>query len=130
MTASIRASASHKDGPQAIAPSDKERQAGVYSPRNLQRVLGALHQDGLVVLENVIDKEHIDSLNAVMTADAEKYIADPKQEFNHNVKCELPRWAEVPPYWEANIRALMPVTRQRFPHWTRLVSIITTLCCP
>lgn len=78
-----------QDGPHAIAPTDKERQAGVYSPRNLQRVLGALHQDGLVVLKDVIDKGHIDSLNAVMTADAEKRIADPKQEFNHNVKCEF-----------------------------------------
>lgn len=78
----------HKDAPQAIAPTDKERLAGVYSPRNLQRVLGALHQDGLVVLKDVIDKEHIDSLNAVMTADAEKRIADPNQQFNHNVKCK------------------------------------------
>lgn len=77
-----------KDGPQAIAPTDKERQAGVYSARNLQRVLGALHQDGLVVLKGVIDKEHIDSLNKVMMADAERRIADPKQQFNQNVKCE------------------------------------------
>lgn len=80
----------HVDGPQAIAPTDKERLAGVYSPRNLQRVLGALHQDGLVVLKNVIDKEHVDSLNAVMTAEAEERIADPEQQFNHNVKCEIP----------------------------------------
>lgn len=76
------------DAPQAIRPTDKERQAGVYSPRNLHKVLGALHRDGLVVLRDVIDKTHIDSLNAVMTEDAERRIHDPSQAFNHNVKCE------------------------------------------
>lgn len=79
---------SKSDAPQAITPTDRERQAGVYSPRNLQRVLGALHRDGLVVLRDVIDKGHIDSLNAVMTEDAERRIHDPMQAFNHNVKCE------------------------------------------
>ncbi|ROV94793.1 hypothetical protein VMCG_08841 [Cytospora schulzeri] len=74
------------DAPQAIAPSDKERQAGVYSPRNLQRVLGGLHRDGLVVLKDVIDVKHIDALNEAMCADAERWIADPEQEFNHNIK--------------------------------------------
>lgn len=78
------------DAPQAIAPTDKERQAGVYSSRNLQRVLGALHQDGLVVLRDVIDKDHIDALNATMCEDAERRLADPKQAFNHNIKCGFP----------------------------------------
>ncbi|CAN8105438.1 unnamed protein product [Discula destructiva] len=77
------------DAPQAIAPTAKERKAGVYSPRNLQTVLGALHRDGLVVLRDVIDKDHIDSLNAVMTRDAEKRIHDPTQAFNHNIKSNL-----------------------------------------
>lgn len=75
------------DGPQAIAPSDEERRAGAYGPRHLQRVLGALHQDGLVVLRGVIDTAHVDALGAAMTADADRCIADPGQEFNHGVKC-------------------------------------------
>lgn len=78
-----------QDPPQAIEPTDKERQAGVYSPRNLQRVLGALHQDGLVVLKDVIDRQHIDALNEAMCEDAEKKLADPKQTFNHDIKCKL-----------------------------------------
>lgn len=80
---------SQVDAPQGIAPSDKERQAGVYSPRNLQKVLGGLHRDGLVVLKGVIDVDHIDALNEAMCADAERWIADPEQEFNHDVKCEI-----------------------------------------
>lgn len=76
------------DAPQAIAPTEKERQAGVYSARNLQRALGALHQDGLVVLKGVIDKAHIDALNAVMCKEADRRIADPEQTYNQNVKCK------------------------------------------
>lgn len=76
------------DAPQAITPSEKERIAGVYSPRNLQRVLSGLHQDGLVVLRGVIDLSHVDALNDAMCKDAEKRIADPTQVFNHDIKCE------------------------------------------
>ncbi|KAF3763305.1 phytanoyl-CoA dioxygenase family protein [Cryphonectria parasitica EP155] len=74
------------DAPQAIAPTEKERQAGVYSPRNLQKVLGALHRDGLVVLRDVIDKDHIDALNDNMCKEAERMMSDPNQAYNQNVK--------------------------------------------
>lgn len=76
------------DAPQAITPTDKERIAGLYSPRNLQRVISGLHQDGLVVLRSVIDLSHVDALNDAMCKDAEKKIADPTQVFNHDIKCE------------------------------------------
>lgn len=76
------------DAPRSITPTAKERQEGVYSSRNLQAVLGALHRDGLVVLRDVIDKDHVDSLNVWMTEDAEERINDPEQKFNHNIKCE------------------------------------------
>lgn len=86
----------HIDAPQAIAPTDKERSDGVYSPRSLQRVLSGLHQDGLVVLKGVIDLSHIDALNEAMCNEVEDKIADPTQVFNHDVKCEaLPRGAQV-----------------------------------
>lgn len=78
------------DAPQAIAPTDKERIAGLYSLRNLQRVISGLHQDGLVVLRSVIDLSHVDGLNDAMCKDAEKKIADPTQVFNHDIKCETP----------------------------------------
>lgn len=76
------------DAPQAIAPTVSERSAGVYSSRNLQRVLSGLHRDGLVVLRGVIDVSHVDALNEAMCEEAEKRIADPSQVFNHNLKCE------------------------------------------
>lgn len=77
-----------EDAPQAITPTDKERSAGVYSPRNLQRVLSGLHQDGLVVLKGVIDVSHVDALNDAMCNEVEEKITDPTQVFNHDVKCE------------------------------------------
>lgn len=76
------------DGPQAIEPTANERRAGVFSARNLQRVLGALHQDGLVILRDVVDRDHLDALNTTMCEDASKRLADPKQAFNQNVRCE------------------------------------------
>lgn len=73
--------------PQVIEPTEKERQAGLYSPRNLQNVLAALHQDGVVVMRDVVNKKHIDELNAVMCEEAERLRNDPNQAFNQNVRC-------------------------------------------
>lgn len=75
------------DAPRAVFSTEKERQARAYSPLNLRRALDALHQDGLVVLKDVIDTEHIDSLNKAMTDAAEAIKNDPTKTYNHNVKC-------------------------------------------
>ncbi|KAJ9156200.1 Phytanoyl-dioxygenase family protein [Pleurostoma richardsiae] len=75
-----------KDDVVVVTISDEERRRGAYSPLSLAKVLGAMHQDGLVVLRGVIDVEHIDALNAKMCEDADKKIADPSQQYNHNVK--------------------------------------------
>lgn len=68
---------------------EAERAAGKYSPETLARILGAMNQDGFVVLKNVIPVEVIDKLNTWMSADAERRINDPSQEYNHGVKCGL-----------------------------------------
>jgi hypothetical protein len=53
-----------------VTPSAAELVAGRLMPQNLEKALIALHHDGLVVLENVVDLQHLEKLNAVMTADA------------------------------------------------------------
>ena len=78
------------DNVQAIEMSEEERRSGKYSLETLGKALGAMHQDGLVVLKNVIDVEVIKKLNTKMCADADKKIADPSQQYNHAVKCKLP----------------------------------------
>ena len=53
-----------------VIPSVKERSEKKLSPQNIERALYALHYDGLVVLENAVDHEHLDKLNARMVDEA------------------------------------------------------------
>lgn len=75
------------DTAQSISMGEEERAAGKYSPETLAKALGAMNQDGLVVLKGIIPVEVIDKFNTWMCADAEKRISDPSQEYNHGVKC-------------------------------------------
>jgi hypothetical protein len=76
------------DLPQAILTTQEEKSAGAYSPLTLQRVLSALHRDGLVVLKEVIDTQHIDAMNQVMCQQADQSLANPNKTYNHNVRCK------------------------------------------
>ncbi|KAM0748325.1 hypothetical protein T439DRAFT_304717 [Meredithblackwellia eburnea MCA 4105] len=53
-----------------INPSALERSAGKLSPRNQQTALEALHRDGLLMLEDMVDHDHLDKLNVRMIEDA------------------------------------------------------------
>jgi hypothetical protein len=75
------------DAVRAVTMSDEERRDGKYSPVTLQKALEAMHQDGLVVLKDVIDVKHIEALNTKMCEDAEEKMARPDQVYNHEVKC-------------------------------------------
>lgn len=74
---------------QAIFMGDKERLEGKYNAKTLADALGALNQDGLVVLKNVIPVNVVDDLNAWMCQDADNKINDPAQAYNHGVKCTM-----------------------------------------
>jgi len=76
------------DNAQAIFLSDQERLEGKYSPETLAKVLGALHQDGLVVLKDVIPVDTIDKFNTWMCDDADRRLRDPSQKFNFGIKCK------------------------------------------
>lgn len=56
--------------PTSIRPSTTEIQNARLSPQNLEVAMRSLHQDGLVVVENVIPHDSLDRLNAKMTEDA------------------------------------------------------------
>ena len=65
-----------------IQLTDEERISGIPSSLNIQNALAALHRDGtctdfpftlmtgLVVVNNAIDTDHLDRLNAVMVPEA------------------------------------------------------------
>jgi hypothetical protein len=56
-----------------VKVTQEELTSGNLSQKNLEIAIGALHHDGLVVLEDVIpDHEHLDHLNKKMVEDAIK----------------------------------------------------------
>lgn len=75
------------DGPQAIQCDKDERMRGQYSPETLGKVLSALHQDGLVLLKDIIDIGHIEAINTAMCAEVESIKANPTKGYNHGLKC-------------------------------------------
>lgn len=56
--------------PTIIKPSNLETQKGFLEPRNLEKAVGALHRDGLVVVEEAIPHDALDRLNTKMVQDA------------------------------------------------------------
>jgi hypothetical protein len=75
-------------GPVPIILSAEERARGAYNPETLTQVLSALHQDGLVLLKGVADVAHIDRINQEMCGEVQDILNDPKNGFNHGIKCK------------------------------------------
>lgn len=79
------------DGPRAVVLTDAERKRGQYSAANLQAALEGLHQDGLLLLKQVVDTEHINHLHTVMSQETEN-VLNGKQRggvFNQGVKSNI-----------------------------------------
>ncbi|KZO92925.1 hypothetical protein CALVIDRAFT_519721 [Calocera viscosa TUFC12733] len=55
---------------QSIKPSEEERSTGKLSEANLKRALEIMHEDGLLMIEDAVEHEHLDKLNERMTSDA------------------------------------------------------------
>ena len=56
--------------PISVLVSPREVSSKTLTWQNLERATRALHRDGLVVLEDVIDHDRLDMLNAKMAEDA------------------------------------------------------------
>ncbi|KAH8900012.1 phytanoyl-CoA dioxygenase [Thozetella sp. PMI_491] len=56
--------------PTTITPSSEELSNNRLGSRNLEIAVRHLHQDGLVVIEDVVPIEHLDNLNSKMVEDA------------------------------------------------------------
>ncbi|RPB03678.1 hypothetical protein L873DRAFT_1825967 [Choiromyces venosus 120613-1] len=71
--------------PLTITPSEEEARAGRLTPQNLELAIRSLHVDGLVVVENVIERSKLDYLNTKMVSDAyELANRDDDSPFNYN----------------------------------------------
>jgi ectoine hydroxylase-related dioxygenase (phytanoyl-CoA dioxygenase family) len=72
--------------PATVAPSAEELKAKRLGPRNLEKAVRSLHEDGLVVVADVVPHEDLDHLNAKMIQDARTLQARGKSmPFNYNV---------------------------------------------
>ncbi|ROW09138.1 hypothetical protein VPNG_05672 [Cytospora leucostoma] len=56
--------------PFVVRPSPAEIKEQLLDPRNLEAAVRHIHQDGLVVVEDVVPREHLEFLNAKMVQDA------------------------------------------------------------
>lgn len=71
--------------PTSIRPSKTEIQQTRLSAQNMEVAVRSLHRDGLVVVENVIPHEALDSLNSKMVEDAyHLYSRKGDSPFNYN----------------------------------------------
>lgn len=64
--------------------SDDVRSSGQVSPEVIAEAVTFLHRDGIVVLENAIDPDHLNSLAAILRPEAEEIARDPDHHFNWN----------------------------------------------
>ena len=62
--------------------SDGERKNGTVSEENMGRAVSAMHRDGICVLENAVDLEHVDKLNRILMAEADEMANLPTTHFN------------------------------------------------
>lgn len=73
-------------GPVVIKPGRDEISQGRLAARNLEKGIRALHDDGLVVIEDAVAHKDLDHLNAKMVRDARKLQERGKDmPFNYNV---------------------------------------------
>ena len=57
--------------PVRISPSQEERIAGKWSDKSLKIISSGMYRDGVVLLENMIEPEHLDKINGFIAEDME-----------------------------------------------------------
>jgi len=75
------------DAARIITPTLEELKSSTYDTPNIEAAMEALHQDGFVVLKNVVDVAHVDHINSYMASEADEIIKNNAKPFNQGVKC-------------------------------------------
>ena len=63
-----------KDGPRRVPMKAEDRENGTYSVPQLQMALEGMHQDGMVVLQSLVDVDHCDAVYEHMTQDRDRIL--------------------------------------------------------
>ncbi len=61
--------------PIAIRITPKEKESGHLTLQHLQTAVIAIHEDGMIVFEDAIDSEHLDTLNDRMVKDVDDLVS-------------------------------------------------------
>ncbi|KAK3114838.1 hypothetical protein LTR53_006418 [Teratosphaeriaceae sp. CCFEE 6253] len=79
------------DAPRSISASPNERHRYAFDATTLQSALEALHQDGLLVLKQVVDVGHVDHLRQVMSAETRSILQSSQRadQYNQGVKSNI-----------------------------------------
>lgn len=114
--------------PTIIRPSATEIKNNRLDEQNLEIAVRSLHQDGLVVVEDVVPHEYIDHLNAKMTEDALALQArgtDGPYNYNlGNLQQDPPPWAE---YFHPSIFTSMSLNQFNIAVFVTLLNTSTYL---
>ena len=89
-----------KDLPTYVVIDGKEKQSQQLSDVHMKDALLALHKDGVVLLENAVDQEHIDVLNARMLEDIPNMKKSASERFNQQKSGNL---SQTPPMFPGYI---------------------------
>jgi hypothetical protein len=76
-----------------ISLSEEERDNQTINEEHAGAAVAAMYRDGIVVLENAVNVEHVNTLNQILTSEAETLAALPTTHFNNvcYVSMALPR---------------------------------------
>ena len=69
--------------PVIVKIGDEECKSGKITEEHIGLAVSAMHRDGLVVLENAVDVEHIDRLNSMLSSEAQVMAKLPTTHFNN-----------------------------------------------
>ncbi|KAL3704576.1 hypothetical protein TMatcc_008247 [Talaromyces marneffei ATCC 18224] len=69
-----------------ITLTDEERDNQTINEGHAGAAVAAMYRDGIVVLENAVNVEHVDNLNQILTSEAEALAALPTTHLNNNSK--------------------------------------------
>ncbi|RMY09405.1 hypothetical protein D0868_04265 [Hortaea werneckii] len=82
MEASGHSTESPSNGVHTVYVSDQSREIGFATPETIAEALTYLHRDGVLVLGNAIEVEHLDRLREQLQPEAEEIAKNPTHHFN------------------------------------------------
>jgi len=102
-TTIFRTKSPQDDGPRRVPISKEERESGCYSIPHLQMALEGLHQDGMVILTDMVEPDHCDKLYDHMTGDRDRILETRHKDakvYNQGVKSNI---LQCPPFTKSEL---------------------------